>query len=185
MKIMYNDDKYRKIFEAYGFSSTTYHSIVEMWNQPHRFYHNQKHLENILDQIEVQKLLDDMSEEDYEILVFTAFFHDIVYVADPKANNEKDSAIMFYKFVESTYRGAKEFTTDMKLRIYCMITDTSLRTFPESPLSERFWLIDNSILFQPFSVLLEWEKNIFKEWQHFTLEEYRQGRMQFLRNEIQ
>ena len=55
-------------------------TVLAMWNEAHRSYHNLNHLNDLISQINENK--SNFSEKEYEKLMLVAIFHDIVY--DPK-----------------------------------------------------------------------------------------------------
>ena len=54
-----------------------YNLILNMWNESHRHYHSQNHLLDLLNKI--NEIKSDLSQKEYEKLVISALFHDIVY----------------------------------------------------------------------------------------------------------
>ena len=52
-------------------------TVLAMWNESHRSYHNLNHLNDLISQINENK--SNFSEKEYEKLMLTAMFHDIVY----------------------------------------------------------------------------------------------------------
>lgn len=191
---MYNS-KYQQIFQDYGFHPDIYFEIHDAYKQPHRYYHNLDHLNDLLKKIEFFSELSSPQfirgantnpSEEYETLVFIAFFHDCVYIADPNTNNEVASMNKFTECYEKIDHESaiKRMSSIMKMRISQAILDTGSREIPNEPVSSTFWLMDNNILFEGFDKLLEWERKIFLEWQKFDIKAYKAGRIDFLEKEI-
>lgn len=63
--------------------------IEKSYSQKSRKYHNLIHLENMILQLENVK--DQIS--DYDVLLFSVFYHDIIYKATSKDNEEKSAEI--------------------------------------------------------------------------------------------
>jgi predicted metal-dependent HD superfamily phosphohydrolase len=145
-----------------------YKVLLSMWNEPHRHYHTQNHLLDLIDQInEAKSYLD--SHKNYEKLILCALFHDCVY--DPtKSNNEEESAKFFL-------RCCQEKNEDTK-HIYQMILDTKEHK-SEDKLSTMFNHFDMIIVESNFDKLLEWEIGINEEYKVYGTE-YKIGRIQFL-----
>jgi len=139
-------------------------NVLDNYRQPHRFYHTLAHLD------EIWSLLTKQGHGDNDALLLATVFHDIVY--DPKsASNEEDSAAYFREV----------FTGDEELKqvIVSIILDTKTHQ-PKTPLSEIFSAADLNILYQPFDRLLEYEQQIFKEFQFVDYSVYKQKRVEVL-----
>jgi pantetheine-phosphate adenylyltransferase len=61
-----------------------------------------------------------------------------------------------------------------------IIMDTAKHTIPSDSLSKDFWLIDRNILFQDLGKLIEYEHQIFKEFQFLPYDVYKENRIKFL-----
>lgn len=63
--------------------------IQKSYSQKSRKYHNLAHLENMI--LELENVKDEIS--DFDALLFSVFYHDIVYKATSKDNEEKSAEI--------------------------------------------------------------------------------------------
>lgn len=63
--------------------------IEKAYSQKNRKYHNLTHLENMI--LELENVKDEIS--DYDSLLFSIFYHDIIYKATSKDNEEKSAEI--------------------------------------------------------------------------------------------
>ena len=144
-------------------------TILSMWNESHRSYHNLNHLNDLINQINENK--SKYSEKEYEKLILTALFHDVVY--DPASQtNEEDSANFL---IECTVDKTNIDILDVKQ----MILDT--KTYNSTTnLSESFNKYDMNIVERDFDQLLEWERGISEEYSIYSKEEYKMGRLKFL-----
>jgi predicted metal-dependent HD superfamily phosphohydrolase len=144
-------------------------TLLSMWNESHRHYHNLNHLNDLIDQINENK--DKFSEKEYEKLILTALFHDCVY--DPmKSDNEEKSADFFIECCSDKSNG------DV-LEVKQMILDTKTHQSTTN-LSESFNRYDMSIVERDFDQLLEWERGISEEFSVYGKEVYKNGRLKFL-----
>jgi pantetheine-phosphate adenylyltransferase len=143
-------------------------TILSMWNESHRHYHNLNHLNDLINQINEDK--SKYSEKEYEKLILAALFHDCVY--DPMSStNEEDSAEFL---IECSVDKSNLDILDVKQ----MILDT--KTHQSSmPLSERFNHYDMNIVERDFDQLLEWEIVIAEEYRSYG-DLYKNGRIKFL-----
>jgi predicted metal-dependent HD superfamily phosphohydrolase len=145
-----------------------YNTLLSMWNESHRHYHNQNHLLDLINQINEKKNSFD-SQSDYEKMVLCALFHDCVY--DPmRSDNEEKSA----EFFENCCQEKNTDTQEIKQ----MILDTKTHE-SSTRLSEEFNQLDMNIVERDFDELLEWENGIEFEYKAYG-EMYKMGRLQFL-----
>lgn len=143
-------------------------TLLAMWNESHRHYHNLNHLNDLIEQINESKAK--YSESEYEKLMIAALFHDCVY--DPMSNdNEEKSA----EFFESC---AQDRSNSDIQEIKQMILDTKTHQSTTS-LSEKFNQLDMSIVESDFEKLLEWEEGIREEYKAYC-DMYKEGRLKFL-----
>lgn len=150
------------------YTNCDYNEILEKWSESHRYYHNINHLQNLIELINNLGI----SGIEYDKLILTAIYHDIIY--DPKSlTNEEDSADFFIKNV-------KIIDNDM-LDVKQMILDTK-NHIPSNDLSKLFIEFDMDILNRNFIDLVKYEDGIYKEYS-FT-ENYITKRIEFLNNII-
>lgn len=144
--------------------------LLEMWNEPHRSYHNLNHLVDLTNMINSDYANSKINQVTAEKLLLTSLFHDIIY--DPtRTDNEVKSAEFFLNLC-----------TEKKdihiLDIKQAILDTATHT-GDNYLSERFNKYDMNIVERDFDSLLEWEKGIHEEY-NFAGDLYKEGRIKFL-----
>jgi pantetheine-phosphate adenylyltransferase len=144
-------------------------TVLSMWNESHRSYHNLTHLNDLISQINENK--SKFSEKEYEKLMLSAIFHDIVY--DPSSStNEEDSANFLMECAIDKY--SKDI-----LEIKQIILDTKTHNSTTN-LSESFNNYDMNIVERDFDQLLDWEKGISEEFSVYPKEQYKEGRLKFL-----
>lgn len=145
-------------------------TLLSMWNESSRHYHNLDHLTSLLSDID-EKYKDKVSEKEYEKLKLVALFHDIVY--DPSKNdNEEKSADFFINVCQDKGQDV--------LEIKQAILDTKSHQ-SSTTISEKFNKLDMSIIEKNYEELLKWEEGISSEFiPYYGEEKYKQGRLQFL-----
>jgi len=137
------------------------------WNEPHRVYHTEEHLNYILNLIEKEKK-DDII---YDVYVLSAFFHDAIYEVG-SGKNEEDSVEYMLSVI-----GQHDISKDVAS--FIMLTEN--RNPNWDCFGFDFWRYDNYTLFEaPFEELVTNEKKIFKEFQKLDYCEYKQNRINFL-----
>jgi len=145
-----------------GFSD----SVLKRYEEHHRYYHTTTHLLDVVLQL---SKLDNFDDE----LFLAAVYHDAVY--DPQANdNEERSAALF--LVEAKSASLNKLQMDSINRL---ILDTKKHK-PSSEKSQLLIKADLSILEQPLSKLIEYEHQIFKEFQFVDYKVYQPKRIEIL-----
>jgi len=143
--------------------------FTEAYSQPHRYYHTWKHIENmIMDLIDAPKTIGSNFID--ERLIIAIVYHDLVY--DPKLNNNEEKSAM--KFV-GDWKGSAD---DGKF-IVSLITDTKTH-IPSSELSEQLIELDLNIFTKSLTDILEYNNQIFKEYQFYDWRAYHDGRLDVL-----
>jgi predicted metal-dependent HD superfamily phosphohydrolase len=143
-------------------------TLLAMWNESHRHYHNLDHLNDLIDQINEDK--SKYSSKDYEKLILTALFHDCVY--DPMMGDNEEKSADF--FIECCV----EKSNPELLEVKQMILDTKTHG-STTPLSESFNYYDMNIVERNFDQLLNWEMGISQEYKAYG-GQYKEGRVKFL-----
>ncbi len=157
--------KYTPLLLEFGIENADF--ITEAWNEKYRFYHNAKHLETLMADIEK---IENITTDEKNALVMTAFFHDIVYDAT-KQDNELQSVRVF------KMRTQPHAQTDL---ISQMILDTQTHQ-TNSRISQIFSELDMKIITDSdFMALLTYEKQIFREFQHIDYSIYKIVRISIL-----
>ncbi len=158
------------------------YSIICRYDEPHRYFHTRNHLCEILtliDYLVVNKIITDAD------IIFNlkcvAYFHDIIY--DPKSeNNEKQSADFFLKCIEdwSGIAIKKHIELSRITSIYQAIECTKNHIVIDE-LTNIFNQLDfYTLTHRNFNDLLIYENQIFKEFQFYSYDQYKEGRLKFL-----
>lgn len=136
--------------------------ILNAYCERHRYYHTLTHIANIFDQIRVAGINDSK-------LLVAALLHDVVYI--PGAEDNELQSAKFYREI------AREFD----LEIYNAIVDTKSHT-PRSNLSRLLCNFDSSVVRASMSEQFQWDLQIFKEYQKYPYEIYKEKRLIFLKH---
>ena len=141
--------------------------VLKRYQEHHRYYHTVNHLSDVISYLLNENALDDE-------LFLAAVYHDAIY--NPKANdNEEKSAELFLN--ESKHSKLNKSQIDLVCQL---ILDTKTHK-PSNLKSEIFIKADLNILNQPLSMLLEFEKQIFKEYQFADFKIYQKNRIEVLK----
>jgi predicted metal-dependent HD superfamily phosphohydrolase len=151
-----------------------YNILLSMWNESHRHYHNQNHLLNLIE--EINNMKSNLDERQYEKLILSALFHDIVY--DPsRSDNEERSAEFFIN-------SCSDKSNPDILEIKQIILDTKTHE-GKTDLSEIFNYIDMKVVEGDINELIKWEEGISAEFEPvYGKENYKMGRINFLESLI-
>ncbi len=147
--------------------------IIKRYSESHRYYHTIEHIDFL-----IKKIInnENLSENDKEILIITSIFHDIIYIVGNHDNEEQSAKFMI--------DNCSNITENINIA-YNIILDTKNHK-PRTYLSKIFCEFDmDNLMYGSFSDLIENENKIFKEFsQHYTIKEYVNGRINFLKNII-
>lgn len=163
--------RYDDIFKLAGVPEARISELSDKLREPHRFYHNTAHVEDILSNIE-KKYPNDYGKEKC-ILILLAFFHDAVY--DPKRKDNEELSVDFFK------NCVENRCDDENSKTICSIIMDTKTHEPSSELSKIFCDLDLYGLKKgSFERVLEDERKIFLEFQRHDYSEYKIGRLTFL-----
>lgn len=161
---------YKELIQAYevntNSANTLWSEINTNYSNTNRYYHNLEHLEDLHRQLTQVK----DSIKNWQIILFTLYYHDIVYKSTKK-NNEKKSAELALK--RMTQIGVNEI--DVKL---CFEQIIATKTHaPNSNSDTNFFTdADLSILGRKPNDYKNYCKNIRKEYLIFPDFIYNKGR---------
>jgi len=146
--------------------------LERRWNEPHRKWHNTIHLINFLNEIEKLRI----STGDKKVMIFAAFYHDVVYEIG-SSTNEEDSIKLLKKHIKD-----EDFVEMVSDLIEC----TKSNVKPNDYFESLFWKIDNDVLLKgSIQDLIDYEKKIAAEYLSiYTTEEYKKGRIDFLKTRL-
>jgi pantetheine-phosphate adenylyltransferase len=145
--------------------------VLTRWDEPHRKFHTRQHLDNVLCNLQRQKE-EVTTDTAWDALILAAFFHDAVYVSGAKDNEEK-SAEMLMNMVLDTRGGVQLLAKDIIL--------STKEIEKKEGIFNIFQKADCwPLIYYPFSDIMEYEDQIFKEFQRFSWKDYQRGRIDFL-----
>ncbi len=144
--------------------------VTEHYSKPNRHYHNLKHIENLITQIQQLSL----SADDNAILINVAVFHDVIYKAGRK-DNENKSAEFAANWLSKFNLGTIE-----SQMIFDIIRSTNTHQSSDF-LTQLFLDIDLSILGENEENYQEYIVQIRKEHIQIPNYLYKIGRKRFLK----
>lgn len=148
--------------------------VLNMWEEPHRFFHTLEHLENILSPI--LSGAERLSPTDKMIYVLAALYHDAIY--DPRRNDNEEASVELYKSITGRPYGNSYDINDGVVKI---ILGTKEHNINDDPLNNIFMRMDlQSLSCDSISKLISEERKIFKEFQFHDYPLYMFGRAQVL-----
>jgi predicted metal-dependent HD superfamily phosphohydrolase len=150
-------------------------TILDKWNESHRFYHDLNHLTDLISQINEDYGNGVINSNERKKLIITALFHDVVYEIGDDDNKER-SADLFFKFC------SEKHDIDI-VEIRQMILDTKNHRASTS-LSEKFISYDMNICQREINELIDWEKNLRQEYSEIENGVYKKQRLFFLESVV-
>lgn len=161
--------------------SDNFKVIEELWteintfySQKNRFYHNFEHINDVVFEL----LFTKEKITNFDIIMFSAFFHDIIYDVN-KNDNEEQSSL----FAEKSLKKLTIKSSDIE---QCKEQIIDTQTHNSSNQDTKFLLdADLSILGKDKDIYSEYTKNIRKEYSVFSDEQFKTGRKTMIKNFLQ
>lgn len=150
--------------------------LLTAYSSPNRFYHNLAHILQVLETIELMR----SQPKNLAEIQFAAWFHDVIYDAKAKDNEEKSA-----EYAVDNLR-----LLEINPEIIATVTRAILTTKNHQPLADD---IDSQILLDADLSILgattdeycSYAKAIRREYAGLSAKEYRLGRKQVLENFLQ
>lgn len=153
-------------------TNSLWKEIETKYSEKGRHYHNLLHLENMFNELEMVK----SNISDFTAISFSVFYHDVVYDATSKTNEEKSAA-------KAEKRLAELHLDKNKISI---ISEQILATksHQRSDYKDTNYLLDAdlSVLGKDFKTYLEYTQNIRKEYSIYPDFLYKPGRKKVLKH---
>ena len=153
--------------------------ITDLWNEieknyskKNRFYHSLTHLENLLQLVnEIKELIGE-----HDILLFTLFYHDLIYDS-LKLDNEKQSSEIAEKRLKQL-----SIPSDKIEKCKAQILATKSHDLSSDEDTNYFTDADLSILGQSWEVYSKYSQNVRKEYSIYPDFVYNSGRKKVLKH---
>lgn len=147
--------------------------LLSRWNEPHRTYHDERHLEDVLLSLNQLSVRGEQIAPDTQL---AAWFHDAVYegsLGDDERNSAELAAEKLTDF---------GFPSDLIDTVFEMILATTPGEAPEEPGQQLAHLLDAdlSILGAAPHRYANYASNVRHEYAHVTDEEFAAGRAEIL-----
>lgn len=170
----------KEIFSQNGLLFTKdQHLIENLWSEiekkyseKSRYYHNLEHLENMFSELDAVK--DRL--ENYSLLSFSVFYHDVIYDASSKSNEEKSAE--FAKIRLEKLHVDSESVKKISEQIF------ATKTHQKSEDNDTNYLLDAdlSILGKDLKTYVDYTKKIRKEYAIYPDIFYKPGRKNVLQH---
>jgi len=171
-----------EVLSKYGLD-ITHVEIEEKYSEPHRYYHIFSHPTFMIKKI--NELFDNgtINEEEKDILILAALFHDIVY--NPQFLDNEFQSVLFLQNRIRNYRQDDESERIMK-RVIDIIFSTEKHIKTGDKLTDILLDLDMfNIANGSFIQLLSDERNVFKEYQFVNYDLYKTERIKFLKSTLE
>jgi predicted metal-dependent HD superfamily phosphohydrolase len=152
-------------------SGAVFADVAAHYEEPHRAYHNLRHLRHVLETIDTLR----KQASDVTAIELAAWFHDVIY--DPRGkDNEEQSAL----YAERALRHL-EMLDDFILRVKELILLTKTHTAPPDDTDAMILLdADLAILGAPEKEYRSYSAAIRQEYAQVNDQDFRQGRRSVL-----
>ncbi|WP_126653956.1 HD domain-containing protein [Chryseobacterium aureum] len=152
--------------------SRLWKEIETQYSERGRHYHNLLHLDNMFMELEAVK----MNISDFRAVSFSVFYHDVIYDATSKSNEEKSAAKAEKRLAE----------LHINQDIISIISEQILATksHQRSDQEDTNYLLDAdlSVLGKDFETYLKYTQNIRKEYSIYPDFLYKPGRKKVLKH---
>ena len=170
----------KEIFSNLLINYTTNSSLInELWDEveknysgKNRHYHTLQHLENLL--ITLTEVKSEI--QNWESILFTLFYHDIIYTA-LKSDNEENSALLAEKRMQQL-----SVSNDIIERCKNQILATKSHSKSTDSDTNYFTDADLSVLGQPWEIYSLYYKNVRKEYAIYPDFIYNTGRKKVIQH---
>jgi predicted metal-dependent HD superfamily phosphohydrolase len=170
----------KEIFSNLLINYTTNSSLInELWDEVEknysgkkRHYHTLQHLENLL--ITLTEVKSEI--QNWESILFTLFYHDIIYTA-LKSDNEENSALLAEKRMQQL-----SVSNDIIERCKNQILATKSHSKSTDSDTNYFTDADLSVLGQPWEIYSLYYKNVRKEYAIYPDFIYNTGRKKVIQH---
>lgn len=170
----------KEIFSNLLINYTTNSSLInELWDEveknysgKNRHYHTLQHLENLL--ITLTEVKSEI--QNWDSILFTLFYHDIIYTA-LKSDNEENSALLAEKRMQQL-----SVSNDIIERCKNQILATKSHSKSTDSDTNYFTDADLSVLGQPWEIYSLYYKNVRKEYAIYPDFIYNPGRKKVIQH---
>ena len=166
-------EAWHKVFHTENEQTKALEAVFEKYNEPHRKYHNLRHISEMLQSAAIFEHLC----KDFKLLQIAIIFHDVEYKAQAIDNEERSE--VFARNILNTLA----FEEEAILKISKMILQTK-NHFPENEqlnFETKILLdCDLKILGETAERYAEYKNAVRQEFCAFTQKDYEKGRKDFL-----
>jgi predicted metal-dependent HD superfamily phosphohydrolase len=152
-----------------------WHEIEQAYSGPERYYHTLEHIKNVLEQL----LLVKDNINDWDTVLFSLFYHDVVYKAS-RSDNEEQSAVLAEERMNQL-SVAKEKILQCKKQI--LATKSHVQQAEKD--INYFTDADLAVLGQEWNVYEQYFKQVRKEYAIYPDFLYNPGRKKVLNHFLQ
>ena len=150
-----------------------FNKILSLYSEPHRYYHNTTHLQNLFKNLEL--IIKDSTDE--SILIYSIFFHDLIYNPQSKTN-EENSAALWVEFAKEEF--LSQYLTDV---VYETILATKFHNNQTKyPISDKFLDLDLAILGSSPAEFIAYEDAIRLEYRFVPDAHYETERTKIMKS---
>ncbi len=152
--------------------SLLWQEIEKQYSEKGRHYHNLLHLENMI--LELETVKDRIS--DFDEVLFSVFYHDVIYDASSKSNEEKSAAYAIPRLQKL------KVSPDSVSKIQDQITATKAHQKADDNDTNYLLDADLSVLGKDLETYLDYSRRIRKEYSIYPDLLYKPGRKKVLKH---
>jgi predicted metal-dependent HD superfamily phosphohydrolase len=153
--------------------------LVRRWREPHRFYHDTRHLTEVLDAIDVLARAERVRDDARSAALLGGWFHDAVYATGTPGTDEKRSADLAAESLDVLGAG-----TALRDRVVTLVHDTATHDLDDGVRDPARVLLHDAdlwVLSAPVARFDEYCRQVRVEYEHVPAADYARGRSEVLR----
>ena len=156
------------------------HDLLSRWHEPHRHYHDARHLSEVLTAIDTLCAADSVGGRSHSVAALAGWFHDAVYEVRPGAPNEAESAAL-------AARQLARLGVDPELtaRVVAVVLDTASHDLSPAEAADPARVVvhdaDLWVLAAPVARFDEYCAQVREEYAHVPAPLYASARAEVLR----
>jgi cytidyltransferase-like protein len=150
--------------------------VLKAYAEPHRRFHTIQHIYNMLEYCGLNRPTQN------EHLFNAIVWHDFIY--DPsRDDNEERSAMAWLRHSDPNRNSCYTDDNDFDRQYVAELIRATKKHYADFEDNNKNWIVqaDTAIFKEEGCKLIQYEDAIFYEYQKFSLEEYKEGRLEFLK----
>lgn len=155
--------------------------VINLYRESHRFYHTHHHIFEMLNFYKSKRKTSNITQEEYEMLTCFAVFHDAVCIPGNKDNEEKSVELFNSYLIGKTPESDLIERLILRTKEHKWVEESEAFAYPNEAKLTNLAIESDLLIFKKgMKDLIQYEEQIFKEYQFVNIDEYIDNRCLFL-----